>query len=135
MIQLLEHFTYKKLIRFTIPTVAMMIFTSIYGVVDGLFVSNIVGSEAFAGVNLIMPALMMLGSGRNFRRIQQRTARYDNQCNLPVCAVIHYKRYQYLCIGILYSAEQRSCFRYNFIFENAGFSNCFHLYSPRTART
>ena len=62
MIQLLEHFTYKKLIRFTIPTVAMMIFTSIYGVVDGLFVSNIVGSEAFAGVNLIMPALMMLCS-------------------------------------------------------------------------
>lgn len=48
--------------RFTIPTIAMMIFTSIYSVVDGLFVSNIVGSEAFAGVNLIMPALMMLGS-------------------------------------------------------------------------
>lgn len=62
MIQLLEHFTYKKLIRFTIPTVAMMIFTSVYGVVDGLFVSNIAGSESFAGVNLIMPALMMLGS-------------------------------------------------------------------------
>ena len=62
MIQLSEHFSYIKLMRFTIPTVAMMIFTSIYGVVDGLFVSNIVGSEAFAGVNLIMPALMMLGS-------------------------------------------------------------------------
>lgn len=62
MIQLLEHFSYKKLIRFTIPTISMMIFTSIYGVVDGLFVSNVVGSEAFAGVNLIMPALMMLGS-------------------------------------------------------------------------
>ena len=43
MIQLLEHFTYKKLIRFTIPTVAMMIFTSVYGVVDGLFVSNVAG--------------------------------------------------------------------------------------------
>lgn len=43
MIQLLEHFTYKKLIRFTIPTVAMMIFTSIYGVVDGLFVSKTIG--------------------------------------------------------------------------------------------
>lgn len=57
MIQLLEHFTYKKLIRFTIPTVAMMIFTSVYGVVDGLFVSNVAGSESFAGVNLIMPAL------------------------------------------------------------------------------
>lgn len=62
MIQLSEHFGYKKLIRFTIPTISMMIFTSIYGVVDGLFVSNIVGSNAFAGVNLIMPALMMLGS-------------------------------------------------------------------------
>lgn len=62
MIQLSEHFSYIKLMRFTIPTIAMMIFTSIYGVVDGLFVSNIVGSEAFAGVNLIMPTLMMLGS-------------------------------------------------------------------------
>lgn len=62
MIQLSEHFSYIKLMRFTIPTIAMMIFTSIYGVVDGLFVSNIVGSEAFAGVNLIIPALMMLGS-------------------------------------------------------------------------
>jgi len=57
MIQLSEHFSYIKLMRFTIPTIAMMIFTSIYGVVDGLFVSNIVGSEAFAGVNLIMPHL------------------------------------------------------------------------------
>lgn len=135
MIQLSEHFSYIKLMRFTIPTIAMMIFTSIYGVVDGLFVSNIVGSEAFAGVNLIMPALMMLCSGRNFRRIQQRTARYDNQCNLPVCAVIHYQRYQYLCIGILYRTKQRTCVCRNFVYENARFSNCFHLYSPRTART
>lgn len=62
MIQLFEHFSYRKLIRFTIPTIAMMIFTSIYGVVDGLFVSNVAGSDAFAGVNLIMPAVMMLGS-------------------------------------------------------------------------
>lgn len=61
-IQLSEHFTYKKLIHFTIPTIIMMIFTSIYGVVDGLFVSNCVGSDAFAGVNLIMPALMILGA-------------------------------------------------------------------------
>jgi putative MATE family efflux protein len=60
-IQLSEHFTYKKLIKFTIPTIAMMIFTSIYGVVDGIFVSNYVGSEAFAAVNLIMPVLMILG--------------------------------------------------------------------------
>lgn len=61
-IQLSEHFTYKKLIKFTIPTIIMMIFTSIYGVVDGIFVSNCVGSSAFASVNLIMPALMILGT-------------------------------------------------------------------------
>lgn len=60
MIGLSEHFTYKKLILFTLPTITMMIFTSVYGVVDGIFVSNIVGSNAFAGVNLIMPVLMML---------------------------------------------------------------------------
>ena len=61
-IQLSEHFTYKTLIRFTIPTIIMMIFTSIYGVVDGIFVSNCVGSDAFAAVNLIMPVLMILGT-------------------------------------------------------------------------
>ena len=61
-IQLSEHFTYKKLIRFTLPTIIMLIFTSIYGVVDGIFISNCVGSDAFAAVNLIMPAIMILGS-------------------------------------------------------------------------
>ena len=61
-IGLSEHFTYKKLIRFTIPTIIMMIFTSIYGIVDGIFVSNFVGADAFAAVNLIMPALMILGT-------------------------------------------------------------------------
>ena len=61
-IGLSEHFTYKKLIKFTIPTIVMMIFTSIYGVVDGIFVSNCVGSDAFAAVNLIMPAIMILGT-------------------------------------------------------------------------
>ena len=61
-IQLSEHFTYKKLIKFTIPTIIMMIFTSIYGVVDGIFVSNCVGSEPFAALNLIYPALMVLGT-------------------------------------------------------------------------
>ena len=57
-----EHFTYKKLIKFTLPTIIMMIFTSIYGVVDRLFISNVVGNTAFASVNLIMPAIMILGS-------------------------------------------------------------------------
>ena len=61
-IQLSDHFTYKKLIRFTIPSIMMMIFTSIYSIVDGFFVSNYVGKTPFAAVNLIMPFLMILGS-------------------------------------------------------------------------
>ena len=61
-IQLSDHFSYSKLIKFTLPTIAMMIFTSIYGVVDGVFVSNCVGSDAFAAVNLIMPIIMIIGS-------------------------------------------------------------------------
>ena len=61
-IQLSDHFTYGKLIRFTIPSIAMMIFTSIYGVVDGFFVSNFVGKAEFAAVNFIFPFLMILGA-------------------------------------------------------------------------
>ncbi len=61
-IRLSDHFTYKKLLRFTIPSIIMMIFTSIYGVVDGFFVSNFVGKTSFAAVNLIMPFLMILGT-------------------------------------------------------------------------
>ncbi|WP_458407595.1 MATE family efflux transporter [Anaerotignum sp.] len=61
-IQLSDHFTYKRLIRFVIPSIAMMIFTSIYGVVDGLFVSNFVGKTSFAAVNLIIPFTMILGA-------------------------------------------------------------------------
>ena len=61
-IQLSEHFTYSKLIRFTIPSIIMMIFTSIYGVVDGIFVSNFVGKTPFAAINLIMPFLMIFSA-------------------------------------------------------------------------
>lgn len=61
-IQLSEHFDYKKLLRFTVPSIIMMVFTSIYGVVDGFFVSNIVGKTPFAAVNFIMPVLMILGA-------------------------------------------------------------------------
>ena len=61
-IQLSDHFTYKKLFRFAIPSVIMMLFTSIYGVVDGLFVSNLVGKTEFAAVNLIMPIMMIIGA-------------------------------------------------------------------------
>ena len=60
-IQLSDHFTYKKLFRFTLPSVVMMVFTSIYGVVDGFFVSNFAGKTAFAAVNLVMPFVMILG--------------------------------------------------------------------------
>ena len=60
-IQLSDHFTYARLIKFVIPSVAMMIFTSIYGVVDGLFVSNFVGKTEFAAVNIIFPVMMILG--------------------------------------------------------------------------
>lgn len=59
-IKLSEHFTYRKLLRFTLPSIIMMIFTSIYGVVDGIFVSNFVGKTPFAAINLIMPFLMIL---------------------------------------------------------------------------
>ncbi|MBR6729576.1 MAG: MATE family efflux transporter [Clostridia bacterium] len=58
-IQLSDHFTYKRLIRFTLPSIAMMIFMSIYSVVDGFFVSNFAGKMPFAAVNLIMPVLMI----------------------------------------------------------------------------
>lgn len=60
-IQLSDHFTYRRLLRFTLPSIVMMIFTSIYGVVDGFFVSNFVGKTPFAAVNFIMPFLMILG--------------------------------------------------------------------------
>lgn len=61
-IQLSEHFTYRKLLSFTFPSVVMLVFTSVYGVVDGFFVSNFVGKTSFTAVNFIMPFLMILGS-------------------------------------------------------------------------
>ena len=61
-IQLSDHFTYSRLLKFTLPSVGMMIFTSIYGVVDGFFVSNFAGKTPFAAVNLIFPLLMILST-------------------------------------------------------------------------
>ncbi len=61
-IQLSDHFSYRKLMRFTFPSILMLIFTSIYGVVDGFFVSNYVGKTPFAALNFIMPFLMILGA-------------------------------------------------------------------------
>ncbi len=61
MIQLSDHFNYRRLLRFTFPSIIMLVFTSIYGVVDGFFVSNYAGKTPFAAVNFIMPLLMILG--------------------------------------------------------------------------
>ena len=60
-IQSSDHFTNSRLLRFTLPSICMMIFTSIYGMVDGFFISNFVGKTAFASVNLIIPLLQVLG--------------------------------------------------------------------------
>ncbi|OUM63885.1 hypothetical protein PIROE2DRAFT_9489 [Piromyces sp. E2] len=71
-IKLSEHFNYKKLLRFTFPTIIMMIFTSLYGIVDGIFISNFAGSDPFAAVNIVWPTVMifstigfMVGTGGN----------------------------------------------------------------------
>jgi len=61
-IQLSDHFSYRKLLRFTFPSIIMLVFTSIYGVVDGFFVSNFVGKTPFTAMNFIMPFLMILGA-------------------------------------------------------------------------
>ena len=61
-IHLSDHFTYSRLLRFTLPSIVMMVFTSIYGVVDGFFVSNFAGKTALAAVNLITPFLMLFGA-------------------------------------------------------------------------
>lgn len=62
IIQLSDHFTFKRLLRFTFPAIIMMVFTSLYTMVDGFFVSNFVGKTAFAAVNYIMPILLILGA-------------------------------------------------------------------------
>ena len=61
-VQLSDHFNYSRIFRFTLPSIIMMIFSSLYVIVDGLFVSNLVGSNALASVNIIMPAIMTIGA-------------------------------------------------------------------------
>ena len=61
-VHLSDHFTYGKILRFTLPTILMMVFTSIYWIVDGFFVSNYVGTSEFAGVNLIFPIIMVVAA-------------------------------------------------------------------------
>ncbi|MCR4894800.1 MAG: polysaccharide biosynthesis C-terminal domain-containing protein [Eubacteriales bacterium] len=61
-IKLSDHFTYPRLLRFIMPTVAMMVFSSVYGIADGYFVSNYAGKTAFSGINIIMPYIMIIAS-------------------------------------------------------------------------
>ena len=61
-ISLSDHFTYQKLLRFVAPSILMMIITSIYSIVDGFFVSNFVGKNSFAALNLIFPVIMALAA-------------------------------------------------------------------------
>ena len=61
-IKLSDHFTYGKLLRFTLPSISMMIFTSVYSVVDGLFVSNLIGENALSAVNIMFPVAMIVGA-------------------------------------------------------------------------
>ena len=61
-IKLSDHFTYRKLLRFTLPSIITMIVMSIYSVVDGLFVSNLIGDAALSAVNIIFPSTMIVGA-------------------------------------------------------------------------
>ena len=61
-IQLSDHFTYKRLLRFVVSPICMMIFTSLYSIIDGFFVSNYVGKTPFAALNLIFPVTMGIGT-------------------------------------------------------------------------
>ena len=61
-IQLSDHFTYKKLLRFVAPSVVMLVFTSIYSIVDGLFIANFVGKTAVAATNIVFPMIIILGA-------------------------------------------------------------------------
>lgn len=87
-IRISDHFTYRKLLRFVFPSIIMMIFTSIYGVVDGLFISNFVGKTPFAAVNIVLPVIMifvtvgfLFGTGGSALVAQALGAKKDRRAN------------------------------------------------------
>ena len=61
-IHLSDHFTYKKILRFTFPTIIMSVFTSLYSIVDGIFVANYAGKTALAAINFVFPVLIILAT-------------------------------------------------------------------------
>ena len=90
-IRLSDHFTYSRLLRFTLPSVVTMIVASIYSVVDGLFVSNLVGAMALSAINIAFPVAMIIGAGKDPGRRKKRAGKsvffhvdlqyYRNRCN------------------------------------------------------
>lgn len=87
-IKISDHFTYRKLLRFVFPSIIMMIFASIYGVVDGLFISNFVGKTPFAAVNIVLPVIMifvtvgfLFGTGGSALVAQALGAKKDRRAN------------------------------------------------------
>lgn len=103
-IHLSDHFTYRKILRFTLGPVLMMIFTSIYWIVDGFFISNYVGTSAFAGVNLIFPVVMavaclgfMFGSG-GAALVSKRLGEKDNEGANKTFSLITYTA---LVVGVV----------------------------------
>lgn len=106
-IRLSDHFSYRKLLRFVFPSVIMMVFTSIYGVVDGFFVSNFAGKTAFAAINLVMPFLMifggigfMIGTGGSALVAKTLGERRKEQANRYFSMMI----YLTLIVGVVISA-------------------------------
>ncbi len=97
-IQLSDHFTYKKIFRFVLPSIGMMVFTSIYGVVDGFFISNYAGKTAFASINLVMPFIMivagigfMIGTGGTAlvsKYLGQKEEKRANECFTMMVIVV-----------------------------------------------
>ena len=61
-VHLSDHFTYKKILRFTFPTMVMSVFTSLYSIVDGIFVANYAGKTALAAINFVFPVLIILAT-------------------------------------------------------------------------
>ncbi len=97
-IQLSDHFTYQKIFRFVLPSIGMMVFTSIYGVVDGFFISNFAGKTAFASINLVMPFIMivagigfMIGTGGTAlvsKYLGQKEEKRANECFTMMVIVV-----------------------------------------------
>ncbi len=97
-IQLSDHFTYQKIFRFVLPSIGMMVFTSIYGVVDGFFISNFAGKTAFASINLVMPFIMilagigfMIGTGGTAlvsKYLGQKEEKRANECFTMMVVVV-----------------------------------------------